>query len=1176
MFLFNHAVDEGGALYALNSSPVIEACTFTSNTAVAKGGAISAPFCPLVTITSICTFDSNQAAAYGGAISADGSSIQVENSTFTANTGTDRGGAIFSWNSDFTISSCQFESNRSDSDDTDGWHGVGGAIYARNNSLAINNTSFTSNVASTLGGGIDADDGCSITLSGCQFIGNTSGAIGGAARLGDGDNSNTIDNCQFLTNVSSSGGGLVIERFDPTISNCDFHGNTANGTSLGDDGRGGGLFTNDCSALLMNCVVSDNSATGPGGGIFVNTDTGPITLESTTACGNTPDQISGSYILQGNGNYIEDSCDADGYSRWTNASGGSFHEPGNWSTSAVPNSNTTAVLDLDNSYIITFDADAQTANLVTRNGNATLKMGVYTYSAANDENEMIIGESYDTTATLNIADGELVVGESNDTGRLILGYDNGATGALNLTGLSARLSVGQLQIGDRGTGLLSMANGGIASINRISLGNALGSNGQLTLSGNSILNCGIELSINYGTVLLDSDAELRFDNPDGPMNIYKGGTIAGDGSISGYLVNRGIIAPDASGTALRITGDFRNRGILRTTITGSAHSRIEVLYEDDSNWDGEARLAGGLLVELQDGFIPDIGSEFTSLSADDRVRDKFDVALMPDLGDDRYMKVRYPGSGPRGSEETVDLVVVGFDDSLGFDDPDTVGLNGQPEAMTVADFDNDGDDDIAVSTPGLVTVFFNANGNFNSSTSIDTGAVTVVDLDAGDFNGDSWMDLAGANGESDSITIIVNDPAGTFMTAEDHPVDPGSTPRGIAAADFNNDDRDDVAISCSGDGMIRVWRSIASGGARGFGFNQDVEVPGGDVPSGIDPGQVEEDKDLDRIDLVVALAGDDNVIILGNTSPQGGVLSFDVSNPYEVGQAPRSVAVANLDGSPDDAESDQYNDIVTANPGDGTISILLHEDIPQADFLATVDLPVGENARSVSLADLDGDGDQDIALIADNTDGSGSTLFVLRNDSNLTGYDQLLIAPAEEFQIQGIPILVDRGDLDSDGTPDLVTINESGTGLRGLPGTLGLVQSNPTPRGACCTIDSCSIETSEFCVAGGGTWLGADTACDSGPCATGACCVGVSCLEIIETECQSLAGDWIGADELCDSTTCSPCEGDSNGDGFVNIDDLLLTINFWGEDAEFGDCDGDGDADIDDMLIVISNWGACP
>ena len=54
-----------------------------------------------------------------------------------------------------------------------------------------------------------------------------------------------------------------------------------------------------------------------------------------------------------------------------------------------------------------------------------------------------------------------------------------------------------------------------------------------------------------------------------------------------------------------------------------------------------------------------------------------------------------------------------------------------------------------------------------------------------------------------------------------------------------------------------------------------------------------------------------------------------------------------------------------------------------------------------------------------------------------------------------------------------------------------------------------------------------------------------------------------------------PCEGDYNSDGIVNIDDLLLTINFWGSDAEFGDGDGDGDADIDDLLIVISNWGVC-
>ena len=56
-----------------------------------------------------------------------------------------------------------------------------------------------------------------------------------------------------------------------------------------------------------------------------------------------------------------------------------------------------------------------------------------------------------------------------------------------------------------------------------------------------------------------------------------------------------------------------------------------------------------------------------------------------------------------------------------------------------------------------------------------------------------------------------------------------------------------------------------------------------------------------------------------------------------------------------------------------------------------------------------------------------------------------------------------------------------------------------------------------------------------------------------------------------------PCPGDSDGNGEVNIDDLLAIIgNFMctGDDCE-GDVDGNQIVDIDDLLMVIGNFGPC-
>jgi len=53
-----------------------------------------------------------------------------------------------------------------------------------------------------------------------------------------------------------------------------------------------------------------------------------------------------------------------------------------------------------------------------------------------------------------------------------------------------------------------------------------------------------------------------------------------------------------------------------------------------------------------------------------------------------------------------------------------------------------------------------------------------------------------------------------------------------------------------------------------------------------------------------------------------------------------------------------------------------------------------------------------------------------------------------------------------------------------------------------------------------------------------------------------------------------PCDGDCNGDGVVNVDDILEMLGDYGSDS---DCDtnGDGIIDVDDLLTQISNWGDC-
>jgi len=52
-----------------------------------------------------------------------------------------------------------------------------------------------------------------------------------------------------------------------------------------------------------------------------------------------------------------------------------------------------------------------------------------------------------------------------------------------------------------------------------------------------------------------------------------------------------------------------------------------------------------------------------------------------------------------------------------------------------------------------------------------------------------------------------------------------------------------------------------------------------------------------------------------------------------------------------------------------------------------------------------------------------------------------------------------------------------------------------------------------------------------------------------------------------------PLTGDINGDGIVNVDDLLLVLGAWGPNPGHpADINGDGVVNVEDLLIVLANW----
>lgn len=113
--------------------------------------------------------------------------------------------------------------------------------------------------------------------------------------------------------------------------------------------------------------------------------------------------------------------------------------------------------------------------------------------------------------------------------------------------------------------------------------------------------------------------------------------------------------------------------------------------------------------------------------------------------------------------------------------------------------------------------------------------------------------------------------------------------------------------------------------------------------------------------------------------------------------------------------------------------------------------------------------------------------------------------------------------------------------------------------GACCHYDretgcpDCVVTTLDDCVESGSyiypQWQGAGTTCDDADldCCqpSGACCLGNACVWTIQKTCDEAQGTW-HATATCDQVNCTYCPGDLDGNGSVDINDLLAIINQWG------------------------------
>ena len=110
--------------------------------------------------------------------------------------------------------------------------------------------------------------------------------------------------------------------------------------------------------------------------------------------------------------------------------------------------------------------------------------------------------------------------------------------------------------------------------------------------------------------------------------------------------------------------------------------------------------------------------------------------------------------------------------------------------------------------------------------------------------------------------------------------------------------------------------------------------------------------------------------------------------------------------------------------------------------------------------------------------------------------------------------------------------------------------SNCDYYGACCLSVGCLMKTQSECENNGGFFEGQTVLCSDETCflwGVGACCTNNICVDSFEDACNTFGGQWLGNGIICKNSDCTPtCAADLDGDGVVNVTDLLALISVWG------------------------------
>ena len=316
-----------------------------------------------------------------------------------------------------------------------------------------------------------------------------------------------------------------------------------------------------------------------------------------------------------------------------------------------------------------------------------------------------------------------------------------------------------------------------------------------------------------------------------------------------------------------------------------------------------------------------------------------------------------------------------------------------------------------------------SSASFKAKVDFSTGNNPAGIVAFADIDGDGKPDMIVVNRSTNTFSILRNTSTiGSVTTASfakkvDFATD--STPCFVAIGDLDGDGKQEIVIAGLYTNKVSVYRNTATAGiinASSLAAKVNFISDTISMPSAVAIGDLDGDG---KPEIVVANSYSNTLSILKNISKAATIdsTSFAAAINLTTGLAPAAVAIADIDG-------DGKLDLVTANLNAKSVSVFRNKitgnSIDTTSFAAKVDFTVGTGPISLAIADLNADGKPDVVALNQGT----NTISILQNNSTVGTINTASLAAKVDISTNGAsPYFVATGNIDSDSLPDIVVGN---------------------------------------------------------------------------------------------------------------------------------------------------------